>query len=115
MALLEAMTKPDQSDYIDWNARREGYIDVPRAATYVPVPKGASQPRRKQHLLSIAAEERLGSLIAAGGTIWGTYVATVDYASLWHIQILSPGPLEVCALGILAWLHAKWRRSTKID
>jgi hypothetical protein len=29
------------------------------------------------------------------------------------MQIMPPGPVEVCALGILAWLHAKWRRATR--
>ena len=110
-----AVTKPHQSDHIDWDAGREGYVDVPRTPTYVPVHKGASPTRGKQHLLSIPAEERLGSLIAAGGTIWATYVATVDYASLWKMQIMPPGPMEICTLGVLAWLHAKWRRSTKVD
>jgi hypothetical protein len=110
-----AVKKPHQSDYIDWDAGREGYVDVPRTPTYVPVHKGGTPTRGKQHLLSIPAEVRLGSLIAAGGTIWATYVATVDYASLWKMQILPPGPMEVCALGVLVWLHAKWRRSTKVD
>jgi hypothetical protein len=109
------VTKPYQSDYIDWDAGREGYVDVPRTPTCVSGPKAASHSRGKRYLLSIPAEERVGSLIAAGGTIWATYIATVDYASLWRMQILPPGPMEVCALGILAWLHAKWRRSTKVD
>ncbi len=97
------MTKRHQSDYIDWDAGREGYVDVPRAATYVPV------------RFNITTEERIGSLVAAAVTIWATYAATSDYAALWRLQILPPGPLEVCALGILVWLHAKWRRSTKVD
>jgi hypothetical protein len=112
---VEAVTKPYQSDYIDWDAGREGYVDVPRTPTYAPVAKTTVQPRGKRHLLSIRAEERFGSLLAGGGMIWATYVASVDYASLWKMQIMPPGPLEVCALGILAWLHAKWRRSTKLD
>jgi hypothetical protein len=107
------VTKPHQSDYIDWDAGREGYVDVPRAPTYVPV----SKPQRssQQYRFSISTEERMGSLVAAAGTIWATYAATTDYAALWRLQILPPGPLEVCALGILVWLHAKWRRSTKVD
>ena len=28
--------------------------------------------------------------------------------SLWKFNILPPGSLEVCAIGILIWLHAKW-------
>ena len=51
--------------------------------------------------------------MAAAGMIWAVYEATVDYAGLWRLQIDPPGPLEVCGLGILLWLHAKWRRSLK--
>jgi disulfide bond formation protein DsbB len=68
----------------------------------------------ERRLLTVRREERFGSLVAAAGVIWGIYIATKDYDSLWHFQINPPGPLEVCALGILAWLHAKWRRSLKV-
>ena len=109
------MTKPHQSDYIDWDAGREGYIDVTRTPTYVPVSKPAGKHGGQRYRFSISTQERIGSLTAAAGTIWATYVATADYAALWRLQISPPGPLEVCALGILIWLHAKWRRSTKVD
>ena len=107
------MTKPYQNDYLDWNKRRDGYDNSP--AAYVPTPKPAAKASSTGYLLSIAAEERVGSLIAAGGTIWAVYVATTDYAGLWRMQIMPPGPVEVCLVGVLAWLHAKWRRSTKLD
>jgi hypothetical protein len=108
--------KSNKDGYIDWDAGREGYITS--RVKFVPVvaiPKPAKKAPGQNNLLSIRAEERLGSLIAAAGTIWVVYVATVDYNSLWRVQINPPGPLEVCFLGILAWLHAKWRRSTKVD
>ena len=107
------MAKPYNTDYIDLDQGREGYVNSP--TNYVAVQKPAKKPQGRKHLLSIRAEERLGSLIAAGGIIWATYVATTDYASLWHMQIMPPGPVEVCTLGILTWLHAKWRRSLKVD
>lgn len=108
---LHYVVKPYQSDYIDWDSGRQGYEDV--RSRHVPV----KTPAKKSGgpLLSIRAEERLGSLVAAAGTIWAVYVATTDYANLWRMQIMPPGPVEICALGILAWLHAKWRRSTKVD
>jgi hypothetical protein len=112
---VKAVRKNDTSEFIDWDARREGYVDLPRAPMYAPVPKPASKPSGQRYPFSISTEERLGSLLAAGGTIWATYVATVDYASLWQMRIFPPGPMEVCALGVLIWLHAKWRRSTKVD
>ena len=107
------MAKPFENDYVDYNRGREAYRDSPK--TYVPGAGSTESANKQRHLLSIRAEERLGSLIAAGGIIWATYVATVDYANLWRMQIMPPGPVEVCVLGILAWLHAKWRRSAKLD
>jgi hypothetical protein len=61
----------------------------------------------------IKTEERIGSLIASGGLIWCTQVLTVDIHDLDSLM-RTPGPLEVCAIGILIWLHAKWRRSVQI-
>ena len=112
---VKAVRKSDKNEFIDWDAGREGYLDLPRAPMYAPVAKPAIKPSGRRYPFSISTEERLGSLLSAGGTIWATYVATVDYASLWQMKILPPGPLEVCALGVLIWLHAKWRRSTKVD
>lgn len=110
------MPKSNKPDFIDWDAGREGYISTASAAkvytAYSPTNAG-KKPAAQNGLLSIRAEERFGSLIGAAGVIWGVYLATQNYASLWRFDITSPGPLEVCALGILAWLHAKWRRSLK--
>jgi hypothetical protein len=107
--------KSDKGDYIDWDAGREGY--VPTRATANVYTAYKAKPAGKQSsqggFLSIHGEERFGSLVAAAGVIWGVYVATQDYASLWRFDFMRPGPLEVAALGILAWLHAKWRRSLK--
>ena len=114
--ILEVVPKSDQRDYIDWDEGREGYIDRPVVA-YVPLPKSAVTPvkpaKQQQHSLNIQWEERVASLIAAAGAIWAAYVATVDYTALWRVQIMPPGPVEICALGVLAWLHAKWRRSAQ--
>lgn len=63
----------------------------------------------------IRTEERLGSLISAVGVIWAVHEVSKAFAGLWKFSILPPGPLEVCAIGILIWLHAKWRRSVKIN
>lgn len=103
---------PYQNGPIDSDARHEAYLNVPQRPTYAPVHK-AGEPSGKRGGFSILAEVRLGSLIAAGGMVWTAYVATSDLNALWHMQILPPGPIEVCALGILVWLHAKWRRSVK--
>jgi len=65
-------------------------------------------------MLRIQTEERLGSLIAAGGLIWAVRVATQDLASIWQLTVAPPGPLEICGVGVLVWLHAKWRRSINL-
>ena len=106
------MTRSSENEQIDWDRGREGYLDLPRTPTYVPI--RGKQLTVSRSRFSIRTEEQLGSLIAAAGTIWAIYVATVDYSSLWQLKILPPGPIELCALGILAWLHAKWRRSAKV-
>jgi hypothetical protein len=108
--------KSDKPDFIDWDAGREGYISTASAAKVYPAysqTKPSGKPAAQSGLFSIRAEERFGSLVGAAGVIWGVYLATQNYASLWRFDLTSPGPLEVCALGILAWLHAKWRRSLK--
>src|SRR5437870_12122021 len=64
--------------------------------------------------LGSRAEGRLGSLIAAAGAIWAVHEAAKGLANLFQLKILNPGALEVCAIGILIWLHAKWRRATKV-
>jgi hypothetical protein len=43
------------------------------------------------------------------------YVATTEFNHLWQMGIMPPRPIEVCAVGILMWLHAKWRRFIKVD
>ena len=91
------------------SSEREAYTYSPPA--YVAVPNRPTPIRRT----SIRTEERIGSLVAGAGIIWTAYAARVDFAGLWQFQILPPGPLEVCAIGILVWLHAKWRRSIKLD
>lgn len=110
------MARSDHNDYIDWDARREGYVD--NRSKFIPVVDIPKTPKKKSgqgSLLSVRAEERLGSLLAAGGTAWLVYVATTDFNHMWQMRIMPPGPVEVCAVGILTWLHAKWRRSIKVD
>jgi hypothetical protein len=83
-------------------------------------PVVAVGPVRKRTLIEhkswsrrIKTEERIGSLIASGGLIWCTQVLTNDIHNT-NALMMTPGPLEVCAIGILIWLHGKWRRSVQI-
>ncbi len=57
--------------------------------------------------MSIHFEEQIASLVAAGGILWAVQVATAGF------DRIPPGPLEVCSVAILVWLHAKWRRSIR--
>lgn len=110
------MARSDHNDCIDWDARREGYVD--NRAKFIPVveiPKTHKKKRERSGLLGIRTEERLGSLLTAAGTAWLVYVATQDFNRMWQMRVMPPGPVEVCAVGILMWLHAKWRRSIKAD
>ena len=61
----------------------------------------------------ISTEERFGSLTFWGGVCWAVQIVTKDIANVYRL-LLTPGPLEVCAGGLLVWLHAKWRRSVSI-
>jgi hypothetical protein len=55
-------------------------------------------------------EARIGCMIAAGGVVWAVQLATSEFRGLLEMK-LPHQPVEVCALGILIWLHAKWRGS----
>ena len=104
-----------QSNDPGWDRGREAYLDVPQKPVYAPVSKPAVKTKAQGSLLSISAEERFGSLIAAAGMIWGAYEASTHFTGVFTLDLVPAGPIEVCALGILVWLHAKWRRSTKLS
>jgi len=63
-------------------------------------------------------EEQVGPLISAAGVGWavyhGTYVAH-NIAQGFTAVYLKSGPLEVAAIGILIWLHGKYRRATNMN
>ncbi len=92
-----------------WGHEREGYCEHRPQIAYAPT----------QRVPGISAstwchwEERLGSLGAGLGVIWGVHVAATHPAildALWETS----GPLELCAISTLIWLHAKWRRTTHL-
>ena len=65
-------------------------------------------------LFSPRTETRVGSLTAAAGLIMAAHSGTVQLSSLATFTF-PPGPLETCAIGLLVWIHAKWRRATRLD
>jgi hypothetical protein len=60
-----------------------------------------------------ATEARVGLLTFGGGAIWATKVETIQISNVFHL-LMTPGPLELSAIGLLIWLHAKWRRSVRL-
>jgi len=110
------VSKYHQPEDVGWDRGREAYLDLPQKPVYAPVAKPTRKPKGQGGpLVGISTEERVGSLIAAGGIIWGVYVATQNFAGVWSFDLVRQGPMEVAAIGILIWLHAKWRRSTKVS
>ena len=61
--------------------------------------------------MGIRLEEQFASLLSGGGLIFAAYVGTQHLSSIQNF-LLPLGPLEICAGGVLLWLHAKWRRAT---
>ncbi|HEX9120195.1 MAG TPA: hypothetical protein VF840_06615 [Terriglobales bacterium] len=59
--------------------------------------------------MAIQDEVRIASLIAAAGVIWAVRVSATSMLPAYATE-LTVGPMETCAIGILIWLHAKWRR-----
>jgi hypothetical protein len=56
-------------------------------------------------------QAQFGSVIAAGGIVWAVAIASTQLGT--GGLVLPSGPLEVCGVGILIWLHAKWRGSVR--
>jgi len=63
--------------------------------------------------MDVRFEERMASLVAAGGLIWAAKIAAASYSQMPAVAFPLP-PLEVCFIGVAMWLHAKWRRSVRL-
>jgi hypothetical protein len=59
---------------------------------------------------SVRKQEVLACLIVGVGLVWAAQVCTSNYYWLFRALEFTAGPTDVCALGILIWLTAKWRR-----
>ncbi len=92
-----------------WGQEREGYCEQR--------PQGAYAPARPVAGISgpswLHWEKRFGSLGAGLGILWGVRVAA-SHPSILDALWETPGPLELCAISTLIWLHAKWRRTTRL-
>jgi hypothetical protein len=59
-------------------------------------------------------EERIASLIAAGGMVWFVKLSTQNFTALDKLT-LPMNAVYITAMGVVIWLHAKWRRSVDIQ
>jgi hypothetical protein len=91
-----------------WPAEREGYSEAP-AAAYSPAGRAAVQSSGGS---SIRMEGLLGGLMTLGGAGWISYVVMNGMqvsALVWNSH-----PVELTGIGLLIWLHAKYRRATRV-
>jgi hypothetical protein len=99
---------------MDCDEEREGYVNSSRPA-YPAIHAPVQSSARQRHASSCRTEGALGGLITIAAGAWAVYVVTFQNGNLWQLQFSPPGPIEICALGVLIWLHAKWRHSAKVD
>ncbi|HXZ26534.1 MAG TPA: hypothetical protein VEG08_00890 [Terriglobales bacterium] len=91
-----------------WPQERSGYEDR-RTVAYAPGDTTRIQVFRNW----TAWEARVGSLVLALGLIWALRLLGSNPGNLSALWLTS-GPRETAALGLLAWLHAKWQRSVTL-
>ena len=106
-------TNPRSSAERDlWPAEREGYSDV-HCVAYAPMQE--VPPLKQRRRLPIEIQERMSTLIVVAGMIAAAHAAIGGFSDALQLHLFPPGPLEICALGVLIWLHAKWRRLVKLS
>lgn len=73
--------------------------------------------------MSPRLQQRLGAFIILLGFILALYIAAKNNfgfveGDAFHNNLLilmgTKGPVEICAVGLLIWLTAKWRRGTRL-
>ncbi len=47
--------------------------------------------------------------------VWAARLVTDNFTNLQNVRIPPGGPIEICALGIIIWLHAKFRVHTNVN
>jgi hypothetical protein len=100
-------THPPPKDF--WPREREGFSANLRPA-YAAV-RVTPSPRRSPY---VRREEQLGAIVAGAGLCWAASVAINQFATVYRLGFWPPGPLELCAAGVLIWIHARWRRAVKV-
>ncbi len=64
----------------------------------------------KSFVTAAKGEECVAVAMASTSLMWTVHLVTKDFVAISKIPPLPPGPAEICAIGALIWLHAKWRR-----
>ena len=98
---------------MECDEEREGYLNPTRPA--YPAIHASAIKSKRESTASSRAEEIVGGFITVAGGTWAVYVVTFQNGNLWELQLSPPSPLVICCLGILIWMHAKWRHSAKAD
>jgi len=89
-----------------WPDERSGYDErIPIAYASVAAVGGSSNSK-----IPLWVEEKTAAFIAVCGLLWSAQVLTAPISRVTNLAA-TPGPLEICAVSILIWLHTKWRRS----
>ena len=89
-----------------WPEERSGYDErIPVA--YAPVTASGASFKSK---IPLWVKGKTAAFIAACGLLWSAQVLTAPISRVANLTA-TPGPLEICAVSILIWLHTKWRRS----
>jgi hypothetical protein len=95
----------------EWPHERLGYEQKRPVAAYAAA--GNTTVIQKTRIHRAWVEERVGSLVAAGGLFWAAQTIARTGGLRMDALLHTPGPIEVAAVGILVWLHAKWLRSMR--
>ncbi len=93
-----------------WPAEREGF-SAPTRPAYAAVRFPPSPLRSK----SVRVEEWVGALMAGAGLCWAASAIANQVEPVLRFGFWPAGPLELCAMGVLVWIHAKWRRSVRLE
>ncbi|HZU22349.1 MAG TPA: hypothetical protein VE998_05915 [Terriglobales bacterium] len=93
----------------EWPYEREGYSDSPQAA-YAAAPPVKLPPSSQPGRL----EAFLGSVVAGAGAIWTAQLFTQAGLTVPGTLTLHSHPIELTGIGILLWLHGKYRKSISV-
>jgi hypothetical protein len=101
---------------MDWDVDegREGYTRQTPSA-YPAIHNAGLEKlehKRQQQFRSIRREAGLGGLLTFAGGAWAVYLEIYQTGEPLQLNFNPPSPAVVCILGVLIWLHAKWRQAS---